>query len=329
MKRILDKKLLAEAAKAAGLSVLPFWDPVDLRDVAALASRLDYPILIKPRTHVHRLRNDKGILVRSAVDLMDGYQDFLACEQSSVRVESLMPDARRPFLQKFVDVTKHGVLSVTGFIDRTQKLYVTRCSAKLFQRSYPVGVGVCYVAVPPVKNLLDPIRKLCVELEYFGIFEAEFVHDNGHWAVIDFNPRLFNQIALDIHRGMPLPLLACLDAANERIALAEAVASAQTDVCEESGSTRALYDVFTLNAILLARIMTGRMSQRDHRYWREWAKERAGRAVDIAQDRSDPLPGVVHALSEIQLGLKAIPRFLRLTPRVSPGAAGSPAKVPS
>ena len=51
------------------------------------------------------------------------------------------------------------------------------------------------------------VRRLCRELGYFGIFEVEFLWFDGRWAAIDFNPRLFNQIGMDIRRGMPLPLL--------------------------------------------------------------------------------------------------------------------------
>ena len=296
-------------------------------DLRSLACGLNYPILIKPRTHIHRVRNDKGVVIHSADELVREYQLFLAREQTSVLADNpLIVDARRPLLQKFVDVSRQGVLSVTGFIDRKHELFVTRHSIKVFQRSYPVGVGVCFVSAPPVDFLLNSIRRLCVNLRYFGIFEIEFVHYNGQWAVIDFNPRLFNQIALDIRRGMPLPLLACLDAANETAALREAVARAQA--WQESDDP-VLYDWFTLNAILLARMTSPRTAWGHLRYWREWLREHAGRAIDIAQDANDPIPGLIHVFSEICLGLKAIPRFLRSTSRTSSPTKQLPARVPS
>lgn len=72
MQRILDKTLLADLATSIGLAVLPSWDPRNIDDVVAIAPTLPYPILIKPRTHVHRLRNDKGIVVRSKSELEFG-----------------------------------------------------------------------------------------------------------------------------------------------------------------------------------------------------------------------------------------------------------------
>jgi predicted ATP-grasp superfamily ATP-dependent carboligase len=314
LRKILDKKLFADAAISAGLAVLPSWDPRNIDDVAGLAPTLPYPILIKPRTHVHRLRNDKGVVVHSAPELVNQYQRFVDREQARAADDLLLPYANLPILQQFVRVGGEGVHSVTGFIDRTGELFVTRAATKVFQRFQPVGVGVCFESLPPAPALSDAVRRVCRELGYFGIFEVEFLQFDGRWAAIDFNPRLFNQIGLDIRRGMPLPLLACLDALDETPSLREEVAKAQVDDDEQA----VFCDRFTLRAILLAQTMTARISRKDRAYWRAWTKQHAAHAVDFVADDSDPIPGVIHALSEIYLGLKAFPRFMRSTSRVSP-----------
>ena len=72
--------------------------------------------------------------------------------------------------------------------------------------------------------------------------------------MIDFNPRLFSQIGLDIRRGAPLPLLAYLDAVGNTAALRDAVAMAQAE--DECTENVAFYDRFTLGALLLAQTMT-------------------------------------------------------------------------
>lgn len=313
LRRILDKKLFADAAISAGLNVLPSWDPRDIDDVAALAPTLTYPILIKPRTHVHRLMDNKGVVVHSAPGLISEYQRFIDRERTRGADSSLLPDASLPILQQFVRVGSEGVHSVTGFIDRTGELFVTRCATKVFQRSQPVGVGVCFESLPSAPALSEAVRRLCRELGYFGIFEVEFLWFGGRWAAIDFNPRLFNQLGMDIHRGMPLPLLAFLDAAGETSMLHDAVAKAQEEV---DGQT-VFYDRFTLRAILFALTVTARISHEDRAYWRAWMKQHAAHAVDVALDASDRLPGVIHALSEIYLGLRSFPRFMRSTPRAS------------
>jgi D-aspartate ligase len=313
MLNILDKKLLADAATRAGIPVLPSWDPRNIDEVATLAPSLHYPILIKPRTHVHRLRNDKGVVVYSESDLINQYRRFVDLEQGRAADDPLLPDANLPILQQFIPAGGEGVHSVTGFIDRTGELFVTRCATKVFQRSQPVGVGVCFESRPSSPALSIAVRRLCRELGYFGIFEVEFLWFDGRWATIDFNPRLFNQIGMDVRRGMQLPLLACLDAAGKTAALRDAVDKAQ----EEDDEKTVFCDRFTLRAILLAQTITGRISHEDRAYWRAWIKQHAAHTVDFTADDSDPGPVVIHALSEISLGLKSIPRFMRSTPRAS------------
>ena len=322
---ILDKKLLADAAKRAGLAVLPSWDPRNIDEVAALASTLPYPILIKPRTHVHRLRNDKGVVVYSAGELIKQYQAFIEREHARAADSSLFHYASLPILQQLVQVGSEGVFSVTGFIDRTGKLFVTRGATKVFQRSQPVGVGVCFESRPLPPALSDGVQSLCRELGYFGTFEVEFLWFEGRWAAIDFNPRLFNQIGMDIRRGMPLPLFVCLEAAGEINSLREAVAKAQAEPDEQT----VFCDSFTLRAILLAQTVTFRISHEDRSYWRRWMNQHSAHAVDFVVDEHDPVPKLIHALSEIYLGFKSLPRFLRETPRKSPQAPQMLTKEPS
>jgi D-aspartate ligase len=309
---LLDKKLFADAANRAGLAVAPSWDPRSFDEVVELAPTLPYPILIKPRTHVHRLRNDKGVVVHSAVELKAKYREYIGRERLAGTNDSLR-EVNWPILQRFVHVGGEGVYSVTGFINRTGELFVSRDATKVFQRSQPVGVGVCFEARLQSAALSDAVRKLCLELGYFGLFEVEFLWFDGRWVAIDFNPRLFNQVGMDIRRGMPLPLFACLEAAGELSALREAVAQAKEDRDEEA----VFYDRFTLRAIILAQTLTGRIAPTDRAYWRQWTKLHADHAVNFVADHGDNVPELVHVLSEVYLGLKSFPRFLRSTPRAS------------
>jgi predicted ATP-grasp superfamily ATP-dependent carboligase len=322
MQRILDKHQFALAALAAGVRVVPSWEARSETELAALAQKLPYPILIKPRTHVNRIRNDKGVLVTSPGELLGEYPRFLARERGATASNPLMPDAPLPILQQYVRHATEGVCSVTGYIDRSGELFVTRRSTKILQRTQPAGVGLCFESLPPDQGLSDSVRRLCRELGYFGIFEVEFLYCDGAWAVIDFNPRTFNQIAMDVHRGMPLPYFACLEALGDHEALRTAVRASQ-----EPGADRVatvFCDRFTLQAMLFARVLTRRISRDELTRWRRWLRQRASHCVDVAAAPGDPLPRIVHVLSEILLGLRAFRRFLRLTPRAD--HTGAPAR---
>lgn len=323
VRNILDKTLLAEAAIQVGIDVLPSWDPVNDHELSQLAATLPYPMLIKPRTHVRRLRNDKGIVVETPGELLKQYKTFLTRESypSVAPADSI----NRPILQQFAREGSQNVQSVSGFIDRTGNLFVARRSAKIFQRSKPIGVGVCHEALASSPALSKAAYDLCRKLNYFGVFEIEFIRSGGRSAMIDFNPRFYNQIGLDISRGMPLPLLAFLDATGQKEALREAVAKAQVEI----ETPMVFCDRFTLNSILLAQALLSPASLADLRQWRKWISLHAAHCVDVAIDNFDPVPAFVHALSEIYLGLKALPRFVLAAPLKSPTPNRTVQKVPS
>jgi hypothetical protein len=96
------------------------------------------------------------------------------------------------------------------------------------------------------------------------MFEVEFLSFDGGWVVIDFNPRLYNQIGLDIAQGLPLPALFCLGALDEKAELREAVAKA---LAVNDNQTMVLHDRFTLRAMLVAMYVTSRISRDDFAYW--------------------------------------------------------------
>jgi D-aspartate ligase len=304
IRRVLDKKLLADAVASAGHYPLPTWDPMNYDELRALSKTLAFPILIKPRTHVQRVRNDKGSLVETSADLINGYQAFLLREQLGGHHDGFAN--HRPVLQPFAIEGSERVQSVTGFIDRTGELFVTRRSVKVFQRSQPIGVGICHESLQPSPALSKAAYDLCRELRYFGLFEIEFVRFKKRWAVIDFNPRLYHQIGLDIGRGMPLPLLAFLDATGQTDALRYALAKARIERTQKF----VFCDRFTLRAILIAQALFGRVPRHERVQWQRWLSRHSASVIDVASDRLDPMPMYVHALSEISLGLKALPRFL-------------------
>jgi predicted ATP-grasp superfamily ATP-dependent carboligase len=315
IKRILDKALLETAASIAGLAVLPSWSPQSLDELAELAPHLPYPVLIKPRTHVNRLRNDKGVVVHSPGELRTEYLRFLVSERRRFDDTLRELDSVRPVIQKFVNIGPEGVVSISGFIGRSADVFVTRRSTKIFQRSRPVGVGVCYESCTADPALSQAVHRICRELDYFGLFEVEFILHEGAWTVIDFNPRLFNQIGLDLRRGLPLPMLAYLDALGETAAVRTLAAEA---LRENPAEKIVFCDKFTLNAILLAQTLCMRAQLKDLAQWRDWTRRNRARMVHFAADRSDPMPGVIHILSELNLGFRAAPRFVRTMLASSP-----------
>ena len=304
--KVLDKKRLGEACSRAGLDIIPSWFPSSNDELRVLATKLPYPVLIKPRSQVRRLGRDKGVVVRDPDDLPAAYCSYAARERY-LRAVSELSDADKPMVQQFIKSANETVYSVSGFIDRTGDLMAVRGARKVLQRMPPVGIGVCFEAAPLDDTLIEAVNRLCREVGYFGIFEIEFLRFDGRWAVIDFNPRFYHQMRFDIARGLPLPIWAYLGACGQETRLRSDIRDARAP----EGAPTTFYDHFTFRALLTALTVTGRLSKVERARWKQWCERDHMGPIDIAMDRLDPLPGFVHALSEVKLGLAALPRFLR------------------
>jgi D-aspartate ligase len=305
--RVLDKKHLLEACRRVGLDTLPSWFPSGEGELRVLAAKLPYPILIKPRTQVRRINRDKGVVVHGPDDLLPSYRGVVERERYLSGFAELS-GTDTPMLQQFAEEANEAVYSVSGFIDRSGEVMAARGATKIFQRRRPVGIGVCFEASPLEADLAEAVKRLCHEVGHFGVFEVEFLRLDHGWAVIDFNPRFYHQMGLDIARGLPLPMWAYLGACGQESVLRGEV---QRVGHASDGPAVVFCDRFTFRALLTAMTITRRLSGLEATRWKRWYEDHRAGAVDVAIDVRDPLPGFVHALSEVVLGLQAVPRFLR------------------
>ena len=58
-------------------------------------------------------------------------------------------------------------------------------------------------------------------------------------------------------------------------------------------------------------MITGRLNKSEVARWKGWYKDHRAHTIDAAMASRDRLPGLVHVVSEVTLGLAALPRFLR------------------
>jgi D-aspartate ligase len=304
----LDKKRFWQACKRAQVETAPSWFPTNEDELRSLAPSLPYPILIKPRTHVHRVRKDKGLVAHTEDALLSTYRTIEERERYLAGFGPTIETASRPFLQKFAHRLNDPVYSVAGFIERGSEVIVARGSAKILQRWRPPAIGVCFEARPIEPLLFEAVKRLCHEIGYFGVFEAEFLQLDGTWVAIDFNPRFYHQMGLEISGGLPLPLLVYLAACDEKDALRKEMtrAASAPDI-----PTLVSCDRFTFWTNLAAMTLTGRAGEAEWFRWIRWHKDHHVNAVDIALDARDPLPAFAHAVSEIGLGFKALSRLMR------------------
>jgi len=246
--------------------------------------------------------------VRSPADLLPTYRRFVAEDSYFPGGEELFSQARKPMLQQFIEQASTAVYSVTGFVDRSGESFVARAAVKVMQRTEPVGLGICFQAVPLEPALAAGVARLCRAVGHFGVFEVEVLCEGERRMVIDFNPRFYGQMGFDLRRGLPLALFAYLGACGKDDELRERIAAASASP-DGPGTIYCHRVVFEM--MILVRQLLGRISPEEKRRWRSWFAEHREGAVDASADPHDWLPGVVHTTAELYAGVRALPRVLR------------------
>lgn len=81
-----------------------------------------------------------------------------------------LPAASLPLVQAYFHEGVSGSLLVSGFIDETGELFVTRAASKVLQFPRTLGIALCLEAVDIGEKLSSAIREICLRTKYFGVF---------------------------------------------------------------------------------------------------------------------------------------------------------------
>jgi predicted ATP-grasp superfamily ATP-dependent carboligase len=285
--RILDKGRLLDDARAVGLDVPDTWLPQSQADVDRVVHEARGPLVVKPRTQVLLATHGKGAIVDGPPsEMAAAYAHFRHRNRYAPAFASRFPEATWPMLQRYHAQAMDGIYSLAGFRARVGEGFAVLAANKVLQRPRRLGIGLCFEEAPVDPDLAERVKKLCERVGYFGIFEVEFIREGEgeRSLLIDMNGRLYNQVAFDVARGLPLPQLAYAEALDRRDEVARLLEGAQPVL---RGSARGFCNRFGLEVLVAAKRVTGRMSQDDARRWRAWCDERDGGLVDAVADRDD------------------------------------------
>ena len=190
----VSKLSLMEIAGDVGLAVPETVVCANRDEAIAAAAQMGFPILLKPRRTV--LSENGDVRQRSS---------FLAADKAAL-AERLSEFGFPCLLQR----QAHGALySIGGVIAAGELLGF---AASRYRRTWPPDAGSVSssetVSVPA--HLQDRVGKFVAATEWEGIFELELIEtENGEFAAIDFNPRLYGSLALAVDAGAPLPAIWC------------------------------------------------------------------------------------------------------------------------
>jgi predicted ATP-grasp superfamily ATP-dependent carboligase len=306
---LLDKWRLRAAAAEVGLASPATWLPQDEAEVARLAPGLPYPIMVKPRLQAFLRPLVKGRLVFAPAELAATYRRYRATVRHGPILSAHDPSVERPLLQAFDLAAVGHVYSLCGYVDAGGGAALS-ASRKTFQRPRRVGVGLSFEEEEVAPRLADQLLALCRRVGYHGMFEAEFLRSGGRDLLIDFNPRLYGQLQFDVARGLPLPLLAYLDAVGDDRAQHQALEAARRAGATTSG--RVFCHRLELHVYLATLRLLGRITRGEARAWRAWLRAHR-HAPDFTWHPGDRLP----ALVDLALSLSRQARHPRATLRIA------------
>ena len=304
--RILDKGELLASARAVGMDMPETWLPETEDDVERAAREADGPLLIKPRTQILLTTHTKGEMAPTgARGLRAAYTRFVRFNTYGDAIRNKMPAAMRPMLQRFYPEAMEAVYSLTGFRDRSGRHFTVLGANKVLQRPRNLGIGLCFEAAPVDPDLAAKAARLVERIGYYGAFELEFIRVGERWLLIDYNPRFYNQLALDVARGLPLPQLVYSAALGQDDEVGRLMAGIPGS---RANATYAFCNQISLNVLLGAQRIFGAMSPEEVARWRDWCASRGSRLVDAVADSDDPLPYLAEVTKQV-LELVRAPRI--------------------
>lgn len=290
--QLLDKERMGRAALAAGLDVPDAWYPQDEGEVERLARALRYPVFVKPRAHVlarSRGGAGKGVRVHGPGSLPAAWASFRAGTTHHPEVLRRIPVADRPIIQACLQAEER-VYTVDGFVDGKGVLAGALACEKVLQVPRKSGPGVCFDEAPVDPEVAAGLERLCRAVGFRGVFDAEFLVEDGRRMLIDFNPRFYNHMAFEVDRGLPLPWMAYQAALGPDAAGGTAPVAATA----AAGASGRIYVHRSLTALLLAfQALAGGMAPEQRAGVRRWIRDHRGHVTDPALDRRDRFPALV------------------------------------
>jgi len=318
---LLDKSKLAQVVRGAGLEMPETWSPGNLQEAEEVIRDQRGHLLIKPRTQSLLNTHSKGTIVLGGrEESVRTYTKFRRRNVLAPQLAARFPDWTLPIVQRYHPEAVDKVYSIAGFIDRGGQNMAVRAAEKVLQLPVRLGTGLCFQSAEVEVELASGLKRLLQSIGYFGIFEAEFIRLPGRSLLIDINGRLYNQLAFDVARGLPLPTLFYEGALGNHEVVAAATAAAAG---AESTGPRAFCNRSRLAVLLGLRRILGTMPGQAARRWREWCEADPDAVIDAVVDSKDPWPRRFDLLFQLHSYLRHPRAFLRNTGYEQPQDQGA------
>lgn len=309
MMSILDKGLLHKHAQAVGMDTPETWLPQSADEAEKIVREVGGALVVKPRSQLSVHTGAKGLLINApGANGRAVYDSLLKQVGRGNNFVKRFPEATMPMLQRYHPEAMEQIYSLSGFRDASGKHVVMRAAVKILQRPLQIGVGLCFEEADVIPALAEQTVRLCERIGYYGAFELEFIVLDGQMLLIDFNGRLYNQLAFDIARGMDLPRLVYAGATRNSEELASLI---QGSSQHKKSEPLVFCNSFGLSLTVTAQRAFRKMSLVEANRWREWRKRADGRLVDPIRDVDDPVPALVDGARQVWTSIRYFRGFVK------------------
>jgi D-aspartate ligase len=306
---ILDKGRLMQNAQAIGIETPATWFPESGAEAARIAKDAGGTVLIKPRSQLAQRTKTKGTALEGRGHLVQSIFDAYMKDQSTdSEFAKQCSGTTAPLVQQYHPEAVESVYSLSGFRERIGGGVIMRAARKILQQPRSIGIGLCFEPTFVDPLLADRTKRLCERIGYYGVFEVEFILAEGKAMLIDFNGRLYHQIAFDIARGMELPALAYAAATRNQAEVTRLMAYGSSGKHDDVAG---FCNRFVLATMVKMQRALRTMSPRDATRWLNWSGGSHGRISDAVKDPEDALPAFVDVAQFLLHSLRHPRAFVR------------------
>jgi predicted ATP-grasp superfamily ATP-dependent carboligase len=193
--RGVDRVGLLELAGQVGLPPPDSAVCADRDEAYQAVARVGFPVAVKP---ARSLLPINGSLEHRSLTVVEDEEELATA----------LDDYSPPFvLQRFEPVV--SVLSCSGLYAGGRLLGANTSRSR---RTYPPEAGTFSLVetIAPPNGVVDRVEALLGKMGWQGLFQADILETaDGRLGLVDFNPRPWRSLALDVHAGVNLPALWC------------------------------------------------------------------------------------------------------------------------
>lgn len=285
---LLNKQRLYTLCDTLGIATPETRYPDSEAQLEATVGELQGQWLVKPKTQIGLAIKRKACIAEAGPALIAAYRGFRSDFRYVDAIVDHDPALRWPMLQRFDPAASTQTISIAGFRSRDGRQFHVLSSQKVLQFPIRIGIGLCFDPVAVDPRLADSVRRICEATGYFGAFEVEFIRSaRGSDLLMDFNPRYYGQMQMEISRGLPVPTLVACDASGLPL--------------PALGVPRALRIAhrWQLWLVMTTQALAGRITWSERRRWLDRTRPDDPEVIDSVHDPDDPAPSRAHTRTQV------------------------------